>query len=235
MPIHGKKSRARARVSKLPPRREEGGIVDRILRPRDINHPLAEQVIEYVDGKRRVIDRRLFPIIDSSLLFIDSFIPVSLTLRKMIEEGIQDPLVVDWGCGEGIALEQLATEFDNARCYGYSHTFYGNWGDSKRVKYIHAPSGTLARYLPNDSVDLIYSFNGLSHLGEELPDEIRKLTPKLKDTGIILLEVMGEGALKKIEKDPGLVVSKRGGYLGDHAIFCHFHRRWCEIHKNIKG
>jgi len=117
---------------------------------------------------------------------------------KIIKSG-GIPVVIDWGCGEGTTIEAVAKSCPKARCYGYSMEFYDTWKKSEKVKYIHAPSGELKRYLKDESVDVIYSHMGLRHLyAKKQLEEINALIPKLKIGGKLMIDELNEGTVDKL-------------------------------------
>ncbi len=80
-------------------------------------------------------------------------------------------VVLDWGCGKGVAANGIAQHYGPlAKVYAYSADSYPEWDtihadESKpRPKFIHETQLGLLRYFKNGSIDLIYSYAGLTHL-----------------------------------------------------------------------
>ncbi|QQR93010.1 MAG: class I SAM-dependent methyltransferase [Candidatus Iainarchaeum archaeon] len=98
--------------------------------------------------------------------------------------------VLDWGCGDGTTIEQLAKRYpEEVHAYGYDHQSRRTWITSTRVKYIHNDATSMLRYIKKGSMDLIYSHYGLTHLlyGQSLPERIRytqRLAERLKPGGL---------------------------------------------------
>jgi len=86
-------------------------------------------------------------------------------IKQRVEETGRPAVVLDWGCGRGRGISGLAKKYGpNIKAYGFSKDSYKKWLKIDDVKFIHATAEDLFRYLKNDSVDLIYSRLGLSHL-----------------------------------------------------------------------
>ena len=128
-----------------------------------------------------------FPRIFSSLLGERNFI------EMRFREKSRPLVVIDWGCGNGRAIKELAEKYKGkVYAYGYSGDSYTEWGGNQNVKFIHATKEDLLRYVKDSSVDLIYSHLGLDYLfgkrlsakTQEAIDYIAKLVPKLSKGGI---------------------------------------------------
>jgi hypothetical protein len=126
--------------------------------------------------------------------------PLSHTVRYILgKTGVEEPVIIDWGCGRGTTVTELSGRFPKARCYGYSREYHPQWAGNESVKFIHAPSGELARYLKDESVDLIYSYLGMGHMrGQEQAAEIGKLIPKLKRGGCMLIDSLKPEAIERL-------------------------------------
>ncbi|MCX6802763.1 MAG: class I SAM-dependent methyltransferase [Candidatus Diapherotrites archaeon] len=116
---------------------------------------------------------------------------LSKSIRKRITEIRPRPVVVlDWGCGRGVATEEIAKKFGRAvRVYGFADIAHDEWAKSRNVKYIHGVAEDLSRYLKNGSVDLLYSHTGLWHLSNEFPANLAKLLPKLAVGGKLVTDI----------------------------------------------
>src|SRR3989344_241833 len=73
------------------------------------------------------------------------------------------PMVVDWGCGIGNAIAEIAAEIPKTRCYGFSADSYTEWNHKKGVKFIHATGEDFSKYFKDGSIDVLYSHLGLLH------------------------------------------------------------------------
>lgn len=79
--------------------------------------------------------------------------------------------VLDWGCGSGLALNQLVSRIEGRRiaAYGYDNQSHRSWLRNPRVKFIQEDATQLLRYLKRNSMDLIFSHHGLYHLFKSNP------------------------------------------------------------------
>jgi hypothetical protein len=126
--------------------------------------------------------------------------PLRQAVRHIVsKQGVEEPVVVDWGCGNGAMVTELKGAFPKARCYGYSREYHHQWDKNESAKFIHAAAGDFARYLKDGSVDLIYSYLGLGHMkADEQAREIGKLIPKLKHGGYMLIDSLKPHAIEML-------------------------------------
>lgn len=172
-----------------------------------LENPLDRQKIQRVEGKRKLAPE--------TKGWGDECTPLDLIDRKMriiplIKRALSNspkPVIVDWGCGRGNAITEIAQSFPRTECYGYSNEFYRDWQGNDSVKFIHAPSGEMARYFKAGTIDIVYSHLGLSHVSEQLA-EINRILPKIKKGGCIVLDVLSRNALKKLRKNKSIDVSE---------------------------
>jgi hypothetical protein len=198
MPIYGKSRTNKAGQISA----EEGSQTPELM---NLRTPKADQTIvrDGATGHRKLGDIFQWGTKDSSVGEADyRGFPLSQVVMHIMDRAQESaPTIVDWGCGKGVAITQLSDKFPKARCYGYSREFHPQWTKNDSVKFIHAPSGELARYLKDGSVDLIYSYLGMGHMkDEEQTTEIEKLIPKLKHGGCMLIDFLKAGTIEKLSK-----------------------------------
>jgi trans-aconitate methyltransferase len=103
--------------------------------------------------------------------------------------------VLDWGCGDGATIEEVARRFPTGvHAYGYDHHSHAPWLKSENVKYIHQDAAGMPRYIKKGSMDLIYSHYGLTHLLVEMPVQegiryLSGLVAKLKPGGLFAMNI----------------------------------------------
>lgn len=128
------------------------------------------------------IDRKI-KVIEASVSY-----PIMKMVQRMIRDG-EKPVIVDWGCGKGTAISELARKNPKAKFYGVSDQFYPNWLRIKSAKFIHAPAEDFFRYFKNNSIDILYSSAAIEYLKEKLPDYVKMLLPKLRKSGVLALNL----------------------------------------------
>jgi len=86
----------------------------------------------------------------------------------------QPIVVVDWGCGDGTALCQLARELQmagiqNILLFGFADMPFPEWNKApSEVTFILDTVTNMHLYFSKGEIDLIYSFSGLDRLHEDL-------------------------------------------------------------------
>jgi hypothetical protein len=157
-----------------------------------IDPKVGEKIVrDPATGRRVIAGGHRWKIINTPLS--ELHLPVVEAVQGRIAAGETEPVVVEWGCGDGTAIEELAERFPQARCYGYAREHYKKWDNSTSVKYIHAPTGELRRYLKDETVDVVYSRMAMGYLQrnpEVYHREIEGLIPKLKHGGSMILDKM---------------------------------------------
>ena len=145
--------------------------------------------------------------------------PVSEEIRTRIGPGKSPPVILDWGCGRGTALTEIAKLFPESRCYGFSAEFYDDWRSNESATFIHAVREDLPRYLKDNSVAVIFSHVGMTRLGnDEFLDELDKILPKLKRGGKMFLYPFQHELIEIVARMPGIRLSLKPLERGFQAI-----------------
>jgi len=169
---------------------------------------INEATIKRIKGKRVIVKEERWGITATPLR--DIYMDFTCNIKgkkvfdfkeeiKKISEKVKNPVIVDWGCGKGTAITELAYNFKNAKCYGFSKEYYAKWEDNieSGVKFIHATAEDFKRYFKNNSIDVLYSYVGLYHLPkQQIIDYIKEIIPKIKKNGFIIFNY----SAKKIEE-----------------------------------
>ena len=106
----------------------------------------------------------------------------------------KNPLnVVEWGCGAGVALSELAqkNEYGNrTRFFGFSDEAFSQWEKYlKAVSFIQAPATDFQHYLKKIRPGVIFSHYGLIHLSPaDLAQHIKEIAPYLRPKGFIVTD-----------------------------------------------
>ncbi len=96
--------------------------------------------------------------------------------------------VFDWGCGDGTAATQIAKRFgDKVEVIGCSDIAFKEWIGNDKVRFIHETKEGTLRYIKNNSMDFIFSHQGLYHLSTNMQDYVNKLVLKLRPKGKLLI------------------------------------------------
>jgi SAM-dependent methyltransferase len=157
---------------------------------RDYQEKEFGEIIHHI--KRRYTNYGSYEYERTPLISIQKILGIDL--EKAIQEkchlpqGLTKPVIVDWGCGAGTSITELAKKFhDKAHFYGFGDVFYEDWRRNEQVKFVHGIGTDFPRYFKKNSIDIIYSFSSLSH--EFTPDYMKKILPALKIGGIIITDV----------------------------------------------
>lgn len=151
----------------------------------------GKKIKEYAERQHWIVERSPLDTITFTIPWLDSFI------KKTFKKKGKPVVVLDWGCGNGNAINELAEKCgEMVHAYGYSKDSYKEWVNSDKVKFIHATKEKLPRYLKNNSVDLIYSHIGIGHTfisywGEidQQVAYIKKIVPKLSKGGRLVFDL----------------------------------------------
>ncbi len=98
--------------------------------------------------------------------------------------------VVDWGCGSGKAISELARlakELSpNLRLIGYSDQIYRDWNEApENVTFILDTADQLPGYFNDGDIDLVVSHHGFSKLGADYIGHLRQMHGRMAPHGII--------------------------------------------------
>jgi SAM-dependent methyltransferase len=104
-------------------------------------------------------------------------------LSKAVKKLAKNSTVVDFGCGEGQAIHELAKNNPHIKAYGFSKESYSKWIEDKHTKYIFGDANNFKRYFKENSIDFLFSHNGLLYLNKE---KIYSLLPCLKVDGMMI-------------------------------------------------
>lgn len=113
--------------------------------------------------KKRVFKRRSkWTEINNPLREINKTMGINLIIetKNLFKQKKRKVVVVDWGCGTGKAITELAAKCQKeANCYGFAQDSYREWKESLSVKYIQAEAWDFPRYFKDNSIDLMFSFS----------------------------------------------------------------------------
>ncbi len=192
---------ARAARSAVEARRAAGGLI----LPQDEK----EFAVAAEKGRRAAGRRDSWNFESTSLARISEILHVDLvgTVRAL-----QKPVVVDWGCGYGDAVRELAKDCPHARCFGFSKENYEPWRqltrDHPNLAFVHGHAGQFKRYFRRGgkgTVDLIYSHGGLGHVGGS--------ASRVPSSGVAHWEQRGMNLLKRYINEEIVPALKVGGRL----------------------
>lgn len=147
---------------------------------------------DWWQSKRVLIDDPDWPITRTSLKDIEQrlMFPISNYTRDLCKKK-GSPIIIDWGCGEGVAIAEISRKFPKAKCYGFSDISYKSWNKVKKAKFIHDTENDFFTYFKDGSIDFLYSNHGLEHLkkaGIKVSDYFKRLIPKMKIGGIFVCQ-----------------------------------------------
>ncbi|MFH1478247.1 MAG: hypothetical protein ABIG92_00545 [Candidatus Omnitrophota bacterium] len=167
-------------------------------------------VIERKPGLEPIInsdtrDQQNWPYTYSDLNIVDSNFGIDIfdmIEKKSDSEPDKTFTVVDWGCGAGIALNDIAKKLkekgiNNVRLIGFADQYHSAWEKAdESITFILDEAKALPKYRDVlKSPYLIYSFMGLRHLiGKNIDDHsdysdyIMELTDNLSKDGKIITE-----------------------------------------------
>lgn len=118
--------------------------------------------------------------------------PIQQWLTRRVEQTRAPATVLDWGCGAGETINELARKTPGIMTYGYDHKHYRSWTRNPRVAFIQESPYRMLRFIKNRSMDLIYSNFGLIHFlttldTPKMVDYIESLSQKLKTEGVMVM------------------------------------------------
>ena len=178
-----------------------------------------EDEIIRLSGKRVFIEGGPWGSVSADIGVVErSCGPIRDAIRERIEAGENSPVVVDWGCGNGTALTQIAREIPAAKCYGLSDQFFDAWKENTHATFIHATVDDFGRYLKPNSVDIAFSRLGIVHLNYlEQEKQLRMLARALKVGGKIFVDDINQLAFSRLQVMPGFELTAQRVLLGDYA------------------
>ncbi len=128
--------------------------------------------------------KRPWPTESSTLRGVQKWLSINLIdLTSLRLKQSQAPVVVDWGCARGVAINKLAQKFPKVKAHGFSDVSYQEWLSDKKAKYIFSKHNLFRRYFKKESVDILFSKLGVYHLGKRAPQYIEQILPVLKVGG----------------------------------------------------
>lgn len=104
---------------------------------------------------------------------------------------------MDWGCGEGRALNDLAKKFkDKVNLYGFSRDKYLKWNQrNKSIAFIQETAENSARFFSKGSIDLVFSHRMAEHVPwPEFLSTFSQLAERLSVGGCIVMDSMQKWA-----------------------------------------
>ncbi len=125
MPVFGKKSKVREQNP-------------------DMHDEFLEKRVSRFNRKREYVQRQRYPMERTSFLWIKEVVfpylfskspsePSESFFSKRLKEKKQPLVVLDWGCGKGQAIDELA-KGQPVHAYGYSVDSYKEWNNSKNTR-----------------------------------------------------------------------------------------------------
>jgi len=70
-------------------------------------------------------------------------------LKQLDKNKSTKACVIDWGCGEGTSIKNIAQNFPNLKVMGFSIQSYPKWRQNQphNLEYLHTTTNALERYL----------------------------------------------------------------------------------------
>jgi SAM-dependent methyltransferase len=113
-------------------------------------------------------------------------------VAKLIAENpYRKPVLLEWGCGEGRAANDLAIATrGRALVYAYADLWDINWNEADGVKFLFFVKEHLAEYFRRvgRSVDFIFAYGSLNYLeGQELITHLRDLATIMRPGALLVM------------------------------------------------
>jgi len=117
-------------------------------------------------------------------------------IKYIQDRGDKETVIIDWGCGEGAMLNEVAkqlrhAELTNVKLYGFSDLYFSIWSQNdSMINYIYDDMEHLI-YHDIPRVDLIISHFGLFHVEDKIIKHFNDLRYILNDGGLIVYNTFG--------------------------------------------
>ncbi len=153
------------------------------------------------NGRKFLRERRRYPVDNSSLnsYSVRFNLNINNWIKKRFNKTKKPVFVLDWGCGKGNALTELAKTNKNVKCYGFARDSHNEWRNNSHVKFIQNDAESLFRYFKNGSLDLVISRLGLLHLGNGFFDYAVRVSEKLNQGGVLVSDIPSRDAILTTE------------------------------------
>lgn len=126
-------------------------------------------------------------------------------LEKVISLAAEDDArtitVVDWGCGDGSALKDIAQylaekSITNVQLIGFSNIYYNKWEEDfgyENVSFILDRAENFKDYFNDSEIDFVFSHKGLAHLNsQDYTAHMQSISTVMSHGGIILHDTFGD-------------------------------------------
>ena len=132
-------------------------------------------------------------VVNTKLSHVNQYLNISLTdeINRLIEEKDGEEIViVDWGCGMGNAIRELALYYrghDNVKFYGFGDIYFPDWSRIPTYSnWILDKKENIGEYFDRN-VDLMYSNLGLFHIDHtEFVEYFRTLEKTLSGNALLV-------------------------------------------------
>ena len=137
-------------------------------------------------------------IISTALDVVEDILNIKLLSQvKRISDMYPDRqiFVIDWGCGDGRAINALAKQaqrigIKNVKFIGFGNLFFRRWKFAQNSEFIFDKMENLHKYLGKKSVGLIYSHFGLYHVSSDaISKHLNELAPYMLNQGLVITNV----------------------------------------------
>ncbi|MEM4662891.1 MAG: methyltransferase domain-containing protein [Candidatus Diapherotrites archaeon] len=138
------------------------------------------------DGKRLVSPKYGYSFMSASLSRIEK--NLGLDLKKMISQSEDKFSIIDLGCGEGTALQQLRKLFpdkNKVELVGVALNHSPMWKD-QTIRWIVAPYYKLPKKLAGKNFDIAYSHFGIEY-SRDITRDLLAVREILKDNGLLVI------------------------------------------------